>query len=55
VYYLRQYGLAPDANLIAHIHRQSFVVPEIDGAAIHRALAALQEPQADGPAWINGT
>jgi hypothetical protein len=55
VYYLKQYGLAPDANLIAHIHLRGFVVPEIDGAAIHRALAALQEPQADGPAWINGT
>lgn len=55
VYYLKRYGLAPDADLVAHVHQQRFVVPEVDGAAIHRALAALQEPEAEGPAWIPGT
>ena len=51
-YYLEQYGLAPDAGLVAHIERLNFVAPEVDGAAIHRALAVLQEPSADEPAWL---
>jgi hypothetical protein len=55
VYYLQQYGLAPDADLVAHIQRRGFVFPEVDGAAIHRALAALQEPAADEPAWTYGS
>jgi hypothetical protein len=55
IYYLEQYGLAPDADLVAHIHRRAFVFPGVDGAAIHRALAALQEPAADEPAWTYGS
>jgi hypothetical protein len=55
VYYLEQYGLAPEADLVAHIRNRSFVVPEVDGAAIHRALAVLQEPAADEPAWTYGS
>ncbi len=55
VYYLQHYGLAPDADLIAHIRRHGFIRPEVDGAAIHRALAALQEPAADEPAWTYGS
>ncbi len=55
VYYLEQYGLAPDADLVAHIQRRGFVLPEVDGAAVHRALAALQEPAADEPTWIYGS
>jgi hypothetical protein len=54
-YYLEQYGLAPDADLVAHIRHRGFVVPEVDGAAIHRALAALQEPEAHEPAWTYGS
>jgi hypothetical protein len=54
-YYLKQYGLTPDLELVAHIERLDFVRPEIDGAAIHRALAALQEPAADEPAWTYGS
>jgi hypothetical protein len=55
VYYLTHYGLAPEPDLVAHIRRLDFVAPEVDGAAIHRALAALQEPAADEPAWTYGT
>jgi len=55
VYYLEQYGLPPDADLVAHIQRRGFVFPEVDGAAIHRALAVLQEPAADEPAWTYGS
>jgi hypothetical protein len=55
VYYLEQYGLVPEADLVAHIRNNSFVVPEVDGAAIHRALAVLQEPAADEPAWTYST
>jgi hypothetical protein len=54
VYYLTHYGLAPEPDLVAHIRRLDFVSPEVDGAAIHRALAALQEPAADEPAWTYG-
>jgi hypothetical protein len=51
-YYLERYGLAPDAELVAHIERLDFVPPEVDGAAIHRALAVLPEPAADEPTWL---
>jgi hypothetical protein len=54
VYYLERYGLAPDTDLVAHIRRLRFVMPEVDGTAIHRALAALQEPAAD-EAWTYGS
>jgi hypothetical protein len=55
VYYLQRYGLAPEPDLVAHIRRVDFVPPEVDGAAIHRALAALQEPAGDEPAWTYGS
>ncbi len=54
IYYLEQYGLSPDLDLIEHIERLRFVSPEVDGAAIHRALAALHDPPADEPAWTYG-
>jgi hypothetical protein len=54
-YYLEHYRLAPDADLVTHIRHRGFVVPEVDGAAIHRALAALQEPAAHEPAWTYGS
>jgi hypothetical protein len=53
-YYLERYSLAPDLELVAHIRRLDYTAPEVDGAAIHRALAMLQEPPADEPAWTFG-
>jgi hypothetical protein len=53
-YYLDRYGLAPDPDLVAHICRRRFEPPEVDGAALHRALVALQEPSATEPAWTFG-
>jgi hypothetical protein len=55
MYYLERYGLSPDTDLVAHIRRREFVMPEVDGVAIHRALAALQEPAAHEPAWTYGS
>ncbi|WP_306211274.1 hypothetical protein [Actinoplanes sp. RD1] len=38
-YYLREHGLAPDPELLAHL--RGAPAPEPDAAALHRALAAL--------------
>ena len=54
-YYLQTYGLALEADLVVHIEQRDFVVPYVDGAAMHRALAALKEPASDEPAWTYGT
>jgi hypothetical protein len=40
-YYLQRHGLAPDPGLLAHIRARGYAVPEIDGAALHRADTAL--------------
>jgi hypothetical protein len=50
-YYLERYRLAPDPGLLAHIRERRYAVPEVDGAALYRALAVLQEPATDEPAW----
>ncbi|MFG2042316.1 hypothetical protein [Dactylosporangium sp. NPDC048998] len=41
-YYLRNYGLAPDSELLQHIRTRRYDFPEADAVAVHRALAALQ-------------
>jgi hypothetical protein len=42
-YYLRRYGLAPDAALRDHIvHRAPATAPAVDLLDVHRALAALR-------------
>ena len=41
-YYLREYGLQPDADLLAHIRANSYEVPFADGVAIHRATAVCR-------------
>ena len=51
-YYLRRYHRAPDPQLLHHIRRRAFQPPDVDGAAVHRALAALREPSLNAPAWI---
>lgn len=46
-YYLRQYHLAPDSALLAHIGRQRGRPVELSRLAWHRAMAALREPEPD--------
>jgi hypothetical protein len=46
-YYLRQYGLAPDGQLLDHIRARRFEIPPVDAVAQHRALAALQAQTPD--------
>ncbi|MFE3111094.1 hypothetical protein [Kitasatospora indigofera] len=46
-YYLEEYGMEPDAGLLAHIRAVDFVAPVVDGATRHRAIAFLT--QSDGP------
>jgi hypothetical protein len=41
-YYLRHYGLAPDAQLLHSIRARRYIVPPVQPVALHRALAALQ-------------
>ena len=40
-YYLRAYGLRPDAGLVAHIAASGYRMPRVDGVAEFRAIAVL--------------
>ncbi|MGW0431208.1 hypothetical protein ACWDV4_01465 [Micromonospora sp. NPDC003197] len=55
-YYLDRYGLAPDPLFLEHIRGRRYVFDEsgLDGAAIHRALAVLEKPLDEEPAWVVG-
>ncbi|WP_238009824.1 hypothetical protein KZZ52_15205 [Dactylosporangium sp. AC04546] len=53
-YYLERYAMLPDPELVAHIRSRDYVVAEVDGAALHRALVALQEPAVEEPVWTYG-
>jgi len=46
-YYLRNYGLAPDPQLLDHIRARRFEMSPVDAVARHRALAALQTQTPD--------
>jgi hypothetical protein len=50
-YYLREHGLSPEPDLLAHIQQTQYRMPAVDGPAIHRALTVLMEPPADEPVW----
>lgn len=52
VYYLRRYRLAPDPALLAHVRERGYRCGDVDGAAVHRALAVLREPATDEPTWV---
>lgn len=54
IHYLERYRTAPDPALLAHVRGRGFRRPEVDGAALHRVLAALRAPEWIGsaPAWI---
>jgi hypothetical protein len=53
-YYAETYGLLPDPALVAHVRAQKYVPPMVDAVAAHRAMAALQAPAAEEPAWTFG-
>jgi hypothetical protein len=50
-YYLSRHNLAPDPELLDHIRSADYRLPRLDGVAIHRAMAVLQEPPEDEPVW----
>ncbi|MFI0444807.1 hypothetical protein [Actinomadura sp. 6N118] len=47
-YYLAEYGLAPEDDLVAHIRAHDYVPPTPDGPRMHRALKELTEPSEPG-------
>lgn len=42
-YYLAEYGMRPDSELVAHIRERDYRCSTVDGAGLRRALTALQE------------
>jgi hypothetical protein len=50
-YYLQRHGLSPDTGLVDHIRHLCYEMRPLDGVAIHRAMAVLQEPAEDEPVW----
>lgn len=51
-YYLEEYGLEPDPELVAAIRTAGYSVGIVDGVAQQRALAYLSEPDpTDEPVW----
>jgi hypothetical protein len=54
-YYLERYGVPPQPDLLAHIRERQYQPPLVDGAAMHRALAAMPQPWANQPHWTFGT
>jgi hypothetical protein len=51
-YYLKQHNLAPDPELLDHIRAADYQMPKVDGVAIHRTIAVLQEPPESEPVDI---
>src|SRR6266498_2734986 len=55
-YYVARHNLAPDPELLDHIRAADYSLPRLDGVAIHRAMAVLQEPPEEEPVWtFNGS
>jgi hypothetical protein len=50
-YYLERHNLAPDPDLLGHIRAADYRLPKVDGVAIHRTMAVLQEPPEEEPVW----
>jgi hypothetical protein len=48
-YYLEQHNLAPDPELLDHIRAADYQLPKLDGVALHRTMAVLQEPPEGEP------
>jgi hypothetical protein len=53
-YYAQEHHLEPDPGLLAHIRSNNHTVPVVDGVALHRALALLQQPPEAEPVWTFG-
>ena len=53
-YYVERYRLAPDAAFLAHIRAREYTVPVIDGAAVYRATALVQDASIIGQIWSIG-
>ncbi|MGW7365829.1 hypothetical protein ACWGI8_20910 [Streptomyces sp. NPDC054841] len=54
LYYLEQHGLAPTEGLLAHVKATGYQCPSVDGAGLHRAMAAILDEPSDEPAWTLG-
>jgi hypothetical protein len=50
-YYLQRHRLSPDNALVDHLRDVRYQMPPLDGVAIHRAMAVLQEPADEEPVW----
>lgn len=48
-YYLREHGLPPEPDLVAHIRARGFRVPEVDEPTLQAATAALSGKPAPAP------
>lgn len=53
-YYLYEYSLAPEPAFLEHIRAREYTFEAVDGAAIHRALAVLEQPLDSEPVWQMG-
>jgi hypothetical protein len=47
-YYAQEYLLEPDPGLLAHVRSNNYIVPDVDGVAVHRALEALEDMPDEG-------
>ncbi|MCE0538776.1 hypothetical protein LWF15_25070 [Kineosporia rhizophila] len=50
-FYLENYGLAPEPDLLAHLRRSGEEGPEVSDVAVHRVLSLLQGEGGDEPVW----
>jgi hypothetical protein len=48
-FYLRHYGVAPEADLVEHVRAIGFTMPEADEKTLQAAGAYLQPPRQPGP------
>jgi hypothetical protein len=55
IYYLERYRLAPDPLLLADVRARGYQRPQVDGAALFRALAAIQGHSEEQLVWVHGT
>ena len=53
-YYLHEYSLTPAPAFLEHIRARGYTFEAVDGAAVHRALAVLEEPLDSQPVWQMG-
>ena len=54
-YYAEQHRLQPDAGLLAHLRRNDYALPEVDGVAVYRAFQVLQDSADEELMWMFGS